>query len=137
MLFRSRSSLANAVRADLFLSIHHDSGQPSHRGVQTYYDKRGNLNASLSRLLAVHLQEALAGLGKLADRGIGERPFHVLRNAQAPAVLVELGFITHDSDVRHLSDPDYQLLEARALVQGIEAFFEHVGSMPTTLETGD
>lgn len=73
---------------------------------------------------AVH-QRLVKDLGA-ADRGVQQAPFIVLMGAQMPAILVEVGFLSHPAESRRLSDKDYQGRIADSLVAGIAAFREDV-----------
>lgn len=50
--------------------------------------------------------------------------FEVLRNADMPAMLVETGFISNPQEERHLADPAYQRRLARAVLEGVNTYFE-------------
>lgn len=49
--------------------------------------------------------------------------FKVLKQTQAPSVLVELGYLSHDEDQKLLGSPDWQRLAAGAISQAVDAFF--------------
>ncbi|HEY3448180.1 MAG TPA: N-acetylmuramoyl-L-alanine amidase [Myxococcales bacterium] len=74
---------------------------------------------------AVH-QRLIKDLGA-ADRGVQQAPFIVLMGAQMPAILVEVGFISHPEESKKLSDKDYQGRLASSLVDGLGAFVEENG----------
>lgn len=50
--------------------------------------------------------------------------FEVLRNADMPAMLVETGFISNPTEERRLADPAYQRRLARAVLDGINSYFQ-------------
>jgi N-acetylmuramoyl-L-alanine amidase len=56
------------------------------------------------------------------DRGVREGRSLVLRGAEMPAVLVELGFVTHSEEARRLDDPKHQEKLAGAIVDAIIEF---------------
>ncbi len=58
----------------------------------------------------------------VVDRGVREGRSLVLRGAEMPAVLVELGFVTHFDEARRLDDPVYQEKLSAAIVDAIIAF---------------
>jgi N-acetylmuramoyl-L-alanine amidase len=77
--------------------------------------------AESSRLAhAVH--ERLVLRTGAEDHGVKQAPFHVLAGARMPAVLVEVGFISHRDEARQLADPAYQERIAAAVAEGIAAF---------------
>jgi N-acetylmuramoyl-L-alanine amidase len=81
-----------------------------------------------SHKLAIDLQRsALARLrqhySKVKDGGARSGPFWVLVGAKMPAVLVEVGFISHPMEARRLIDKKYQQYFAEGLAEGIERYF--------------
>ncbi len=162
----NRAAIANAVRADLFVSIHLNSmptaeeRRRSH-GIETYFlsadatdsratavsarenadrlagepvvDPNDPVAAILSDLesaaalqgssrLAYSIHEKLvAGLGA-EDRGVKQAPFYVLAGARMPAVLLEVGFLSHEGEAARLRSPEHQERIARAIAGGIAAW---------------
>lgn len=78
---------------------------------------------------AVH-QHLVKDLGA-ADRGVQQAPFVVLMGAQMPAVLVEVGFLTHPAESKLLASEAYQSRIASALLAGIAAFVEERRHKPS------
>lgn len=56
------------------------------------------------------------------DRGVRQAGFRVLVGAFMPAVLVELGFLSHADEERRLGDRGYQRLLARAIGDAVLAY---------------
>ncbi|HLT58898.1 MAG TPA: N-acetylmuramoyl-L-alanine amidase [Limnochordales bacterium] len=109
-----RVATARRHGAALFVSIHNDwNPQPALRGVTTYYWHEA------SRALAEAMQAAL--VGRLGARNVGvlRQPFYVLRMADVPAVLVELGFLSNGEDEALLAQPAYRYRAAEAIYQGV------------------
>jgi N-acetylmuramoyl-L-alanine amidase len=81
-----------------------------------------------SNKLAIDLQQGvLAELRKyykgVKDGGVREGPFWVLVGAQMPAVLIEVGFITHPIEAKRLVNKLYQKRFAKGIADGIERYF--------------
>ena len=111
-----RTTLANTVTADLFISIHCNSAKnPDACGTETYVYRFGGEAEKLAREVQVKLVAAL----KTKDRGVKEKSLHVCRETKMPAILVELGFISHADEERRLASPEFQKAAARAIVQGV------------------
>ena len=55
----------------------------------------------------------------LLDRGVRQAGFRVLVGAYMPAVLIEMGFLTHANEERSLGDRTYQRRLAEALGDAI------------------
>lgn len=75
-----------------------------------------------SALLAETIHTRLVKETGANDRGVQQAPFYVLAGVEAPAVLVEIGYLTHPSEGEKLATSAYQEKVARALSRGIEAF---------------
>lgn len=77
--------------------------------------------ASPSARLALSVHSALATSTLSRDRGTRNYPFHVLRNAHVPAILIEAGFLSHPDERRLLTSPAYLDILAEAITSGIAA----------------
>jgi len=83
-----------------------------------------------SNKLAIDLQrQILASLRTryrdIVDNGVREGPFWVLVGAQMPAVLVEIGYITHPVEGKRLFSKRYRQLLAVGIANGIESYILH------------
>lgn len=120
----ARAQRVFSTRAEVLVSLHADSHpDPAVRGVTTYYYDPGDL--PLAR--AVH-EELVAQLGS-GDRGTRQADFYLLRlSAPAvPAILVELGFLTHPQEARMLSAEAYRQKAAEAVADGLARYFASLG----------
>lgn len=87
---------ANASGADLFISIHRNSGTNpnTYNGIQSLIFRSGGIREELSK----NINDNLEDLG-FQNLGIEERPnLVVLRRSSMPAALLEVGFINNDAD---------------------------------------
>ncbi len=75
-----------------------------------------------SRELARTVQSQLSQTTGTNDRGIKRAPFIVLIGAQAPSILVELGFISNIQDESLLRSTAYRGKLARALMKAVENY---------------
>lgn len=75
-----------------------------------------------SGVLAEMIQAKLNSLGGTTDRGIKQAPFRVLRGANMPAVLVEVGFLSNAEDERMLADPVHRQRIADMLFQSLSEY---------------
>ncbi len=100
----------------------------------TFYGQQDFINIlnrekiKMSERLAYDLQRnVLANLRKgfsdVKDGGVREGPFWILVGAQMPAVLVEVGFITHPKEAQRLVNRTYQKRFAEGLANGINQYF--------------
>ncbi len=81
----------------------------------------------LSLDLADTVQRNMVNATGAKDRGVRENVFYVIRTARAPAILVEVGFVSHSEEGQRLASTDYQRLLAEALADGIVGFMNHGG----------
>jgi len=75
-----------------------------------------------SSRLAYAVHDRLVGALHAEDRGVKQAPFYVLAGARMPAVLLEVGFISHESESALLRTPEYQERIAAAVADGVAVF---------------
>lgn len=118
-----RTSFANSMQPDVFLSLHHNSVASLDRTVnetQTYYPLNDD-GASLDLARAIH-RHLVLNL-EISPAKILPGNFHVLRNATVPAVLGEPAMISHPVIEGRLSLAASQRLEAEAYFLGLLDYF--------------
>jgi N-acetylmuramoyl-L-alanine amidase len=122
----TRSQISNQNHADFFISCHINStgGSGSQSGTITFHHQ----GSQVSHLLAQCIQGEIAkvnrmpNLGAWSDGRIYGSGFSVLRNTNAPAVLIEMGFINHPHDRARLVTGDFQDSVTTAVVKGVKVF---------------
>lgn len=75
-----------------------------------------------SSRLAYSIHPRLVARTRAADRGVQQAPFFVLSGVECPAVLVEVGYISHPEEGVRLGRDDYQEKLAEAISEGVLAF---------------
>lgn len=75
-----------------------------------------------SEWLADALRKAMRGRVGMPDRGVHQAGFYVLVGASMPSVLVEIGYLSNEHDVKVLKSSSGQKKIARAIVEGIRAY---------------
>ena len=115
-----RVEMANRWNPQLFVSIHADSIRNRYiRGFTLYIAKAASRNAQRAAQL---IEQSLQNAG-IASRGIRRANYRVLKYTRSPAVLVELGYLTHQDEADLLANPAYQRKLAHALAAAIHDFF--------------
>ena len=115
-----RAARANAVDADIFLSIHlNHHEEPTAEGASTYYF--GGSRAG--EALADKIQARLASLG-LRDCRSHARSYAILRETRMPAVLIEPVFLTNADEAKRLEDPEFLSTIADAIAEGVRQHYE-------------
>jgi N-acetylmuramoyl-L-alanine amidase len=136
----NRVAIAEARKADLFLSLHFNSAAPNEReaGLETYCLTPTGLPSSVTRgygddpaltfpnntfdaqnlQLALRVHRELLQVNGRLDRGVRRaRYLGVLRGQHRPAVLIEGGYLSNPREARLIAAPAYRqkLAEAVAL----------------------
>lgn len=111
-----RVQKAGDAQADLLVSIHGGySEDTSASGAISYYNK----DNKQSKYLAEKIQEALIKESGALDGGTLEGSFDIISNTEAPAVLVEAGYISNADEALNLADDNYQNDIAKGIAKGI------------------
>jgi len=141
-----RAEIANKAGADLFISIHFNSveNSPSVLGTETYamtpqYQRStstppsekdpgarvaypGNRNDPWNAVLGYCIQNRLLGKLGTEDRGFKRARFAVLRLVNAPAVLVESGYLSNTAEARKICTVAYRDDIAESIAAGIKDY---------------
>lgn len=78
--------------------------------------------------LAQTIQNGLIDVHPGPNRGVQQANFAVLRGSYMPAVLVEIGFGSNQSEATYLSDQDNQRAIARNIAESVLAYLAHYES---------
>lgn len=123
---KARTDLANAKKADAYISVHYNAGGGTFatggQGIETYIYtsvKDGSPTHRLGSLIHSNLVKGTP----LKDRGLKRQDLHVLRETTMPAVLVECGFMDNEREAKLMIDVGYQKECAREIAQGICSFY--------------
>lgn len=117
-----RVNLANELEADMFISVHQNSlGNVNTRtsGVQALYSQsdKGTYNSKkFARLL---LDSAVKETG-CVNRGLVKGDYvYIVREAEMPVALMEVGFLSNKEERGNLTSKAYQKKVAKAIYKGI------------------
>ena len=139
---QERAALCKKYKPDLYISIHcNSSTNKTPAGIETYRavpvggtetkgskvktDKQpaNEFDANNSRL-AYEIQKGMLAATGGTDRGTRHQAIYVIGNASCPAVLVEVGYLSNEAEVKKIASPDYQ----NKIVSGILAGLAGYGS---------
>jgi N-acetylmuramoyl-L-alanine amidase len=152
-----RTAFGSRVRDSIFVSIHfNEDNKPVATGVETYYAAHqvaagsvltswlpflsrppGNSPKPESQSLASFIQEALVTRTRAVDRGTQAKQFFVIANVNAPAVLIEGGFLTNRDEVFKLASEGYRDQLAAAIADGILRYRDAVSQRNPALAATD
>jgi N-acetylmuramoyl-L-alanine amidase len=114
-----RCHMSNQAKADLYVSLHCNSAtNSSAHGSETWHYP----GSSAGRAWAQRLQTALVRAGERRNRGIKEGRFDVLQGTKAPAVLLELAFISNPGEEQLLQDQEWLTRVADAIADEINRY---------------
>ncbi len=112
-----RAAFGNKIKADLVLSLHVNASENSETsGIEMYVAKENNAK---SNELAAKLGRKLA---KNHDFKVGkaqEANLMILKKSEAPAVVLELGYLTNDRDRKYLTNESQQNRIAATILEFI------------------
>lgn len=116
-----RAALTREFDAPVFVSIHCNAAEniPTANGIETYAAPDDEADAELAGCL----QTRLIAATETKDRGVKTSRLVVLTHNDAPAALVEIGFMTNTDECAKITDEDYQNTLAEAIVAGINDYF--------------
>lgn len=109
-----RVQIANDKNADIFVSIHINASVKSEiNGIETHYYTDNGYN------VAKIIHKELINNVNAMDRGLFKSKFYVINHTEAPAVLLELGFISNEQERSSLNSEKRQMNSAQAIADGI------------------
>ncbi|MFM9282127.1 N-acetylmuramoyl-L-alanine amidase family protein [Paenibacillus jiagnxiensis] len=116
-----RSSMANSLNANVFVSIHANSVTKSAtsalvNGSETYYTKVD------SKELATVMHKYLLEATGFKDNGIKVKSLHVTRETKMPAVLLEAGYLSNAENEAALYSEETQNRIADGIVSGLREY---------------
>ncbi|MDQ6872550.1 MAG: N-acetylmuramoyl-L-alanine amidase [Gemmatimonadota bacterium] len=112
-------------------SVKFETGANAPRGDPLSFiitDMAQNEHLRESSDLAMTIQNGLIDVHPGPNRGVQQANFAVLRGSYMPAVLVEIGFGSNQSEATYLSDQDNQRALARNIAQSVLDYLAHYQS---------
>jgi N-acetylmuramoyl-L-alanine amidase len=148
---RQRSAIANQAKADIFIGIHTGAAFLHRTNAITIYcfnpaksgdnvpsdtlakdlnrwDKAQSQHKTASLKLAAALKNSLGKIEGAGGCKIQSAPLVVLEGANMPAILIEVGHITHPATEKNLSSSQGIEILSNAIEKGVEAY---LGSIST------
>lgn len=115
-----RSRMANEAIPDAVISIHCNSTTwdifPS--GTESYYFNTVPYSQELAALVHTCVVREL----QLMDRKVRRGDYHMVRQTWAPAVLVEVAFMSNGVDLQKLRDPEFRQKAATGMFKGLSMY---------------
>ncbi|KKI90698.1 N-acetylmuramoyl-L-alanine amidase [Bacillus sp. SA1-12] len=125
---KKRVKIINHSDADLFLSIHLNA-IPSARwsGAQTFYHGKFIENEHVAKFIQDELRRNLENTERLAKPIDG---IYLLKKAEKPGALVEVGFLSNPEEEKLLATDKYQEKIAASIYTGILRYFSNEKDPP-------
>ena len=129
IFLRPRVNLANSVKSDFFISIHCNSSTskgPSGTEIY-YYDKESNgvKVKDLATISSEEMDKAISlkkrGIVKMQDDDI-----FILKKAEVPAVIIEVGYMSNNNDLNYMNNNDNRKNIADGVYNSIMRAYEEL-----------
>jgi N-acetylmuramoyl-L-alanine amidase len=143
MTIAERVKAAGMMKADCLVSLHVNAGfGKKATGYEIYFpgfrqaasaggdssailkDMARNKSLNNSVRLAQQIQSGLETIFPRKGRGLRDAPSPLLDGLTIPGLVVEIGFATHPDDRKKLIEPETLRAVARALVKGLQDYFQ-------------
>ena len=116
---QDRVEFSEIFNPDIFVSIHvNSSNSDAPHGIETHYYKDNSLK------LAKYVHASMLNNINSKDRGLFKSKFYVINHTTAPAILVEMGFISNPTERSQLTTESRKNATAKAIVEGIDDYFK-------------
>lgn len=116
----ARIAIAHENHADIYVSIHNDYFADSATAGTSVFHYGGTESIKLAACVQ---KKVVKGLGT-KDRGIRFGSFYILRNADIPAIVIEVAFISNPEEEVLLSSADGRNKAADCIAEGIMSYFK-------------
>lgn len=112
-----RVNTGNSYRNAIFVSIHYNyTWKPDVSGLETFY------YGTEGQRLAQYVQSSLIRRTQTVDRKAKYARFYVIRNSTLPAILVEGGFVSNDTERSRMKSAWFRDTIAQGIVDGIQRY---------------
>lgn len=115
---QDRTDFINTIKPDLVLSLHVNASKNSTTSGMEFYVSKESNSYEKSNLIAENFQTKFLNSNfKVAE--IKNANFFILKNSKVPAVIMELGYLTNESDKKNLSNNNEQNQIAKKIIECI------------------
>ncbi|MBD3582829.1 N-acetylmuramoyl-L-alanine amidase family protein [Flavobacterium selenitireducens] len=114
---QERTQVINSIKPDLVISLHVSASKDSAKSGIGLYIAKENASKDKALQLARKMSDRIKKNHHFAVSEIQEAPFYVLKKSEAPAIIVELGYLTNELDRHYLTDEKQQNRIARTILE--------------------
>lgn len=121
-----RAAFATRVGADVFVSLHMNANNnTSIKGTEIYYYNNAVGGSGLtSKTLASFFLDSIPSKVGTTKRSIRAANYVVVRETKVPAILLELAFMSNESDLKLMTNSSFQEKSAKAIYDTLVSLFE-------------
>lgn len=135
-----RINVSKEQKADFYLSLHYNSAfSTAISGTEIYFPEDNHKDSKSMSLLdsikndlietgrikqSLEFSNQLSPFWKASKIKIRRAPFYVLENAETPAILIEIGYLSHPEEQKALLSEKNQDLAAESIVKALVNFKE-------------
>lgn len=120
---KNRLNILNQTEDSIFVSIHQNHfGESKYSGTQVFYSKNNSMSRSLAEKIRMPVISYLQTDNTREIKQSGTE-IYLLYHAQAPAVMVECGFLSNKEETDNLKNEMYQQKLAFLIAIGIIDYF--------------
>ncbi len=118
-----RIDTANDEKVDLVLSLHFNtSAEPETSGFESYYKS----DSEKSLLIDSLIHTKISSYNLVSDNGSNIGNYSILKRSTAPAVLLELGYLSNQAELEHLKKYETKNEYAKMLSEAIVEYFKAI-----------
>lgn len=118
---QKRVEIINDIKPDLLLSLHVNQNKNTEtNGFEAYVSDK-NSNFEKSDALATKLVSVVETKTSLKNRGVKKGSLYVLKNTNAPAIALELGFISNEKDRNYVTNEQGQTEIAQSILDFVSS----------------
>lgn len=116
---KERVQYSENIEPDVFVSVHVNSSNiDSPNGIETHYYKENSLQ------LAKTVHASLLNHVNANNRGLFKSKFYVINHTSAPAILIEVGFLSNMLERAQLVSDSRKQATAKAIAEGIDEYLK-------------
>lgn len=105
---QERTDFINSLKPDLVLSIHVNANKDSNKSGLELFIAQENEFSEQSRVIAQKLNSKLTENDFLKENELKTAPFFLLKKSNAPAIIIELGYLSNENDFKYLTETKAQ-----------------------------
>lgn len=114
---RKRVEFINTHDADFFLTVHLNAiPSPRWKGAQTFYYPKSEDGKHLAKMIQAEIKRNLENTNRTE---LAINNLYLLKNAEIPGALVEIGFLSNEEELALLKNGTYQRQMAASIYEGI------------------